>query len=212
MGRRGRWFNVRQRCRFGLGPGAGLLPRQVRQLGRQLQHRGLEFRLRHCSLHRSCRLRFKLRRNAFLISVCSYGRYSIHLLRSLNRFWSRLRRHGRHHSRRYRRHRCRCAGQIHRDIDRSSQCWASATALAHDDTQLVPVLVIHKQLARHIALIAEHVDQKPIAPRLPPSFSKTLSRSSCATSPSIRCSTVSRMLHGSRRLIETQHHEHAAHL
>ena len=209
MGRRGRWFNVRQRCRFGFGPVTGLLPRQVRQLGRQLQHRGLKFRLRNCSLHRSCRLRFKLRRNAFLISVCSYGRYSIHLRSSLNRFWSRLRRHGRYRSR----HRCRCAGQIHRDIDRSSQCRASATALAHDDTQLVPVLVIHKQLARHIALIAEHVDQKAHRAKTAAQLFKDLESVFLRhLAQHQMLDGVAHALHGSRCLIETQHHEHTAHL
>ena len=103
---------------------------------------------------------------------------------------------------------------LHGNIHGRPESFGAATAaVTHDDAQLVLFLVIDKQLARHIALVAEHVDEKAhgtqTAAQLLEDTGLILDRHLAEHQ---MLDGVTHALHGGRGLLEAQHRQHAAHL
>ena len=148
-------------------------------------------------------------------------RQSGHFLhRHLHGWWRRGRRRSMHDCGCCCRHRSRrrwcglhCCRRFCGQLGRGCQRSATAAALAHDDAQLVLFFVVHKQLARHIALVAEHVDQKSHRAQAAAQFFKNRRAAFFLNLAQHQAlDRIAHALHGGRGLVKAQHHEHAAHL
>ena len=97
----------------------------------------------------------------------------------------------------------------------SSSCrnfWTAAV-VPHDDAQLVFFFVIDKQLARHIALVAEHVDEKAHGTQAGAQLFENLILISLADFAQHQAlDGVAHALHGGRCLVKAQHQQHTTHL
>ena len=103
---------------------------------------------------------------------------------------------------------------LHGNVHSRAEGFGAATAaMAHDDAQLVFFLVIDEQLARHIALVAEHVDEKAhgteTAAQLLEDARLVLDRHLAKHQV---LDSVTHALHGGRGLLESQHRQHPTHL
>ena len=103
---------------------------------------------------------------------------------------------------------------IHGNIHGGTEGFGATTAaMTHDDAQFVLFLVIDEQLARHIALVAEHVDEKAhgteTAAQLLEDARLVLDRHLAEHQ---MLDGVTHALHGGRGLLESQHRQHTTHL
>ena len=90
----------------------------------------------------------------------------------------------------------------------------AGTGTPHQDAQFTQFLVIDKQLARHGALVAEHVDQEAQSTQTVAQFFEYLLafdiRRNIVGKQTLHC--IAHAQDGQRRLIQPQHREHTPHL